>query len=278
MPDMKSQSTRSILKLFLIFIFLFAIISLVTSQIHITKLTTLAEWGNPAKDMFPAISKPKYVSATQAQKFMRASDLVYVYNAEKTVFVYPARVLSYHHIVNDNIQNRPVAITLCTLSDSGVVYSRNVAGQTLELGVLGPLYNGNLVMYDKKTDSHWLQFSGQSYSGDFKNQQLTYISPLKLQKWDEIKMDSSVKVLSPIMEDSFYKDFYTRMSKSHIGLNAVKKYDASHNAFSKGVALSLFGFNFFLPQGSQAAQVATTFHLNYVPVYWYTWSAFFSRG
>lgn len=52
---------------------------------------------------------------------------------------YPLRVLSYHEIVNDEVGGRPIAVTLCPICWSAVVYDRTVDGRTLTLGVSGKL-------------------------------------------------------------------------------------------------------------------------------------------
>jgi len=80
---------------------------------------------------------------------------------------YPVRMLSYHEIVNDAVDGRPVAVTWCPICWSGAVYDRRVDGRALTFGVSGKLADDALVMYDRETDSEWKQTSGCALAGEF---------------------------------------------------------------------------------------------------------------
>ena len=78
---------------------------------------------------------------------------------------YPIRVLSYHEIVNDAIESRPIAVTWCPICWSSVVYDRRVDGRPLTFGVSGKLADDALVMYDRETETEWKQPTGEAISG-----------------------------------------------------------------------------------------------------------------
>jgi hypothetical protein len=78
---------------------------------------------------------------------------------------YPVRVLVQHEIVNDTVDGRPVAVTWCPICRSGAVYDRRVDEETLTFGVSGKLADDALVMYDRETDSEWVQPSGEAIAG-----------------------------------------------------------------------------------------------------------------
>ena len=149
--------------------------------------------GEPAKLMFPEINNPEYVSAKDASVFLRDFDDVFFIKFDNKTYVYPASILAFHHIVNDTINKKAIAITLCLLSDSALTYSREIENKVLTLGVLGPLFYGNLVIYDKETDGTSNRF--------FRN---------------------NIKVLAPVKEISFYRNFYSKYNESTIGLNTLK--------------------------------------------------------
>lgn len=46
------------------------------------------------------------------------------------------------------------------------VYERDVEGRVLDFGVSGLLYNSNLVMYDRQTETLWSHFTGESLYGE----------------------------------------------------------------------------------------------------------------
>ena len=85
---------------------------------------------------------------------------------------YPVRILSYHEIVNDVVDGRPVAVTWCPLCGSAVIYDRTVDGRTLEFGVSGKLADDDLVMYDRETGSEWKQSLGECIAGDLEGVEL----------------------------------------------------------------------------------------------------------
>lgn len=68
---------------------------------------------------------------------------------------YPIQVLMWHEIVNDVVEDTPVAVTYCPLCNSGVAFDRDVGDEVLEFGTSGSLYKSALVMYDRQTETLW---------------------------------------------------------------------------------------------------------------------------
>ena len=75
--------------------------------------------------------------------------LVVACSAGGEAFVYPINIRNFHEMVNDTIGGIPLLATYCPQWFSGVVFSREVDGQTI-----------TLVMYDHQTRSYWLQVGG----------------------------------------------------------------------------------------------------------------------
>ena len=92
-------------------------------------------------------------------------DLVLGYEAGDEAFAYPVNILNFHEMVNDVIGGDPVLITYCPLCVSGVVFSREVDGQTLTFGNTSALYQSDLVMYDHQTGTYWFQVAGEAVVG-----------------------------------------------------------------------------------------------------------------
>ena len=61
-----------------------------------------------------------------------------------------------------------------------MVHDRRIGGRELTLGVSGKLIDGNLVMYDRETDSLWHQASGSAVEGELSDQQL---AELPAEQW-----------------------------------------------------------------------------------------------
>ena len=150
--------------------------------------------GGPPKDGIPSIDNPIFVSVSDADEWIRDDELVLAitYKGEKRV--YPLQILVWHEIVNDVIAGDPILITYCPLCGSGIAYERKIDGNPVEFGVSGKLYNSNLVMYDRKTDTYWTQIDGNAIVGQLTGQRLTSISidTVVWRDWKENNADSMV--------------------------------------------------------------------------------------
>lgn len=120
--------------------------------------------GGPPRDGIPSIDAPIFKRAAEIAD-IGANEPVIRLELQGEVRAYPLRILTWHEIVNDTINGRPVAITYCPLCNSAVVFDRRVDGMVLEFGVSGLLRNSDLVMYDRATESWWQQFSGEAIVG-----------------------------------------------------------------------------------------------------------------
>jgi len=85
---------------------------------------------------------------------------------------YPIQILTWHEIVNDQIARVPVAVTFCPLCNTAIVFDRRLDGDVLSFGTTGKLRESDLVMYDRKTESWWQQFSGEALVGTLAGKKL----------------------------------------------------------------------------------------------------------
>ncbi len=250
------------------------------SELRKAQLDPKKSWGDNVKTMFPDITKPEYVSADKAGSFLDDKDPVLVLKTDNATYVYPLSIMSFHHIVNDTIDKEPVAITYCLLADTAETFSRTHEGKTLEFGVLGPLYAGNLVMYDKSTDASFLQLNGQGFNGMYKDQLLNQYKPLSRQIWQDVKDTENIKVLAPVKEMKFYSDFYNKMKGAEVGLNSVTSknipLDVRNKPFTKGIGIIKGTEITFVPLDMQSQYVSRIREADFsTQVYWYTWSSIF---
>jgi hypothetical protein len=139
--------------------------------------------GGPPKDGIPPIDRPKYVSAAEAEKFLKANDIVFGLAYQGVVKAYPQKILVWHEIVNDEFKDEKIAITYCPLTGSAVVFrGRSRDGAILTFGTSGKLVNSNLLMYDRQTDSQWPQILGMAIDGANKGMVLQEI-PIAWTHW-----------------------------------------------------------------------------------------------
>jgi hypothetical protein len=172
--------------------------------------------GGPPPDGIPSIDNPQFVSTEDAESFVAASDLILGVEINGDVRGYPLQILVWHEIVNDVVGETPIAVTYCPLCFTNQVFNRSLTdGQTLEFGTSGKLYNSNLVMYDRNTNSLWSQAMAQSIAGELSGVKLERI-PFDLAAWKDWKqIFPQSKILSqdtghsrPYGADP-YGDYYT---------------------------------------------------------------------
>ncbi len=132
--------------------------------------------GGPPKDGIPSIDSPEFVSMEEADRWIQDNELVLAITYKGEERVYPLQILVWHEIVNDSIGGDPVLITYCPLCGSGIAYERSINGETVEFGTSGKLYNSNLVMYDRKTNSYWSQIDGLAIVGELTGMELKPVS------------------------------------------------------------------------------------------------------
>jgi hypothetical protein len=130
--------------------------------------------GGPPRDGIPAIDNPEFVGANSAS-FMSDDERVLGVNYRGVAKAYPLRILNRHEIVNDSYSGQSIVVTFCPLCGSGVVFDAEIDGASLDFGVSGLLYNSDVLLYDRQTESLWSQIMARSVSGKMKGRHLQLI-------------------------------------------------------------------------------------------------------
>lgn len=131
--------------------------------------------GGPPKDGIPSLDNPAFVEASQAH-FLRDTDRVLALTRNGVSKAYPLRILNWHEIVNDRFGDEGIVITYCPLCGSGTASEAKVAGKFLQFGVSGLLYNNDVLMYDRQTQSLWSQILSQAVTGPMKGTMLPAVA------------------------------------------------------------------------------------------------------
>ncbi len=131
--------------------------------------------GGPGRDGIPSIDKPRFVPAASAGK-VRPDESVLGLEMAGVAKAYPIAVMNWHEIVNDRFDGRPVVVTYCPLCGSGVAFAARVSGMELTFGVSGLLYNSDVLLYDRQTESLWSQMLSKAISGPLKGTRLSMLS------------------------------------------------------------------------------------------------------
>ncbi|MGB0578511.1 MAG: DUF3179 domain-containing protein [Limisphaerales bacterium] len=129
------------------------------------------ERGGPDRDGIPSIDEPKFL-AVKDVGFLGSNDLVLSVTLGDETRAYPLLILDHHEIVNDRIGTNDICVTYCPLCGSGMVFDRRIGGDVLGFGVSGLLYQSDVLMYDRQTESLWSQLKMQAVTGEKKGSQL----------------------------------------------------------------------------------------------------------
>lgn len=124
--------------------------------------------GCPGRDCIPPLDSPEMVPVGSSElSYLNDEDLVLGVLTPEGPRAYPHNILWWHEVANVEIAGEAFAVTLCPLTGSGLRFDRRgfVEGQTIRLGVSGLLYNSNLIMWDRETESLWSQMRLESISG-----------------------------------------------------------------------------------------------------------------
>jgi hypothetical protein len=117
------------------------------------------------KDGIPAIVDPVFGEDWSDLEYTLADDdRVIGVAVEDAARAYPLSVLNYHEVVNDTFAG-PLLVTYCPLCGSGVTAVRRVDGEETVFGVSGFLWQSDLVLYDRKTESLWSQILAKAVRG-----------------------------------------------------------------------------------------------------------------
>ena len=171
--------------------------------------------GGPPRDGIPAIDKPRFVKPADAH-FLQAGDRVLGITRHGVSKAYPIAILNWHEIVNDNFADEPVVVSFCPLCGTGMAYRATVDDQVLDFGVSGLLYNSDMLLYDRQTQSLWSQIRRQAVSGPLKGVKLQPI-PAEHTEWADWKQrHPGTQVLS--IETGHKRD-YTRNPYTGYGVS-----------------------------------------------------------
>ncbi len=160
--------------------------------------------GGPPRDGIPSIDRPRFMSATDAS-YLAESDRVLGVEIDGIARAYPIKILNWHEIVNDVIARQPFVVTYCPLCGSGMVFASAMENTRLIFGVSGLLYNSDMLLYDRNTESLWSQILARAISGKLQGMRLRQL-PAAHTTWGSWReKHPETTVLSP--ETGFRRDY-----------------------------------------------------------------------
>jgi hypothetical protein len=132
--------------------------------------------GGVERDDIPPIDSPEFISAAEAS-FLTEKETVFGTIIEDQSYAFPKKILYWHEIVNIEMVQKKYSVTFCPLTGSVIGFlNRN-------LGVSGKLFNNNLVMYDRDTESLIPQILETGVDGDLRGLKLANF-PVVVTTWE----------------------------------------------------------------------------------------------
>ncbi len=116
--------------------------------------------GGPGKGGIPALTDPLVEPGKSASRWLEERDRVMGAVINGRARAYPIRILNWHEIVNDRIGDKRLVVTYCPLCGSGMVFDTKD-----RFDVSGLLYQSDVLLYDKKTESLWSQLKSKAITG-----------------------------------------------------------------------------------------------------------------
>jgi len=195
--------------------------------------------GGPPRDGIPALSDPKLIVAAEAD-YLKPDDRIVGIVLKGEARAYPIAILNWHEIVNDEIGGHRFAVTYCPLCGTAVVFDATIDGRPTDFGVSGLLYNSDVLLYDRETESLWSQILSQSIAGERVGKKLTPlpISHTSWRDWREKHPDTLVLSDDTGHFRDYQRDPYAGYEQSRYTYFAVNN-EAPDNYHPKEIVLGL---------------------------------------
>jgi hypothetical protein len=169
--------------------------------------------GGPDRDAIPALDRPNYDAAREAG--WGDDELVIGVVRGKEARAYPIAILVWHELVNDELGGDPILVSFCPLCGTALVFDRILEGRAREFGVSGLLYQSDLLMYDRETESLWSQIGANAITGALMGQRLELLRSRTMtwKNWREAHPETTVLSRKTGFQRDYgrtpYKDYET---------------------------------------------------------------------
>jgi len=186
------------------------------------------------RDAIPPLDNPKYDAIAAAS--WNDDDWMLVFERNGDARAYPINIMNWHEIVNETIGGLEVLVSYCPLCRSGLVFDRRLSeaevpteaqgalpeDTVIEFGNTGSLYESDMVMYDRQSDSQWFQVGGEALIGPLHGVKLKRLPSVMMQWAQFVTLYPNGQALS---RDTGYQktrdydhDIFERYSQNHDSL------------------------------------------------------------
>jgi hypothetical protein len=200
--------------------------------------------GGPGKDGIPSIDNPHFLTIAEAdQSLMQNEDRVLGFVHNDQARAYPIKILNWHEIVNDRVGGKPVVISFCPLCGTGMIFDSHVKNRNLKFGVSGLLYQSDMLLYDRQTESLWSQIKSEAVTGPMTGTRLKLLASTHTNWGTWKKKYPHTKVLSDQtgFQRSYNRDPYQGYESNSRLMFGVNLKDSKYHPKEKVIGIELGG-------------------------------------
>ena len=136
--------------------------------------------GGPPRDGIAALDGPEAVPADAAE-WDDDEPVVGIRIGEESR-AYPLAILVWHELANDSLGAVPILVSYCPLCGTAMVFDRRVRSRTHRFGVSGLLYQSDLLMFDRESESLWSQIRAEALTGPSQGARLRILRS-RIESW-----------------------------------------------------------------------------------------------
>ncbi len=166
--------------------------------------------GGPDRDGIQALNYPEFVDQKVAD-YLSSDDRVLGVEWRGVAKAYPIGLMNRHEIVNDILGDLLVAITYCPLCGSGLTFQSPIQdSKPFNFGVSGLLYNSDVLLFDRQTESLWSQIMMKAVNGPLKGAELSAVPTANTTwgEWKERHPETQVVELTRLAWNNYKVDPY----------------------------------------------------------------------
>lgn len=127
------------------------------------------------KNEIPAVYQPTSIKLKDLEPCLGNDDEILVVDVNGNKRAYSKRMLNFHIVINDTIDNNQILVFYSPLSNYYEVFSRELRDELYQFGVSGLLYKNTDLLFDTRTESLWSPLNGKALVGNMIGATLTEV-------------------------------------------------------------------------------------------------------
>jgi hypothetical protein len=135
------------------------------SEQELARITDKLTQTSVTYGSIPSLYRPQYTQVVNAALSLGKDETVFVVRLPDGYRIYPQRIMVWHQVVNELIDDHAYVITYCPISGCLAAYNASMDGINLIFDIEGRLFEGNSILMDRNSGSLWVQMLGMAFDG-----------------------------------------------------------------------------------------------------------------